>query len=103
MGICFKTETVIDLKHQAPAHLGMSRNGRPVHYSFLIRGVTKGVNGHKLEAARIGKRWVTSVEAIQRWAERQTDGHGPEAARRTAATRRRADADAERELKRRGL
>ncbi len=103
MGIDFKTETVIDLRHQAPSYLGWSRNGRPVHYSSLIRAVTKGVNGHKLEAARIGKRWVTSVEAIQRWAERQTEGHGPEVARRTAAARRRSDALAERELKRRGV
>src|SRR3954447_1533087 len=103
MSIDFRTETVIDLKHQAPAYLGLSRNGRPVHLSFLIRAITQGINGQKLEAARIGRRWVTSVEAIQRWAERQTDGHGPEVARRTAAARRRSDALAERELKRRGV
>lgn len=103
MGVDFKSETVIDLKHQAPSYLGLSRNNRPVHYSTLIRAVTKGVNGHKLEAARIGKRWVTSVEAIQRWAERQTEGHSPAVGRRTAAARRRSDALAERELKRRGV
>ena len=103
MGIDFKTETVIDLRHQAPSYLGWSRNGRPVHYSSLIRAVTKGVNGHKLEAARIDKRWVTSVEAIQRWAERQTDGHGPQMTQKTVAARRRSDRDAERELRKRGL
>ncbi len=103
MGIDFRSETIIDLRHQAPPYLGQSRGGRPVHYSFLIRAVTKGVNGQRLEAVRIGKRWVTSVEAIQRWAERQTDGRGPETGRRTEAARRRADARAELELKRRGL
>ncbi len=103
MRINFKTETVIDVKHQAPAYMGLSRNGRPVHYSFLIRAITKGINGHKLDGLRIGRRWVTSVEAIQRWAERQTDPHGPETTRRTAAARRRADAHAERELEKRGL
>jgi hypothetical protein len=71
MSIDLKTETIIDLK-QAPPYLGRSRNGRPVHYSYLVRAIRKGINGHRLEALRIGNRWITSVEALQRWAEIQT-------------------------------
>jgi hypothetical protein len=92
MAIDFETEKIIDLKHEAPAYLGQSRNGRPVHHSFLIRAVTRGIRGHRLEAVRVGSRWLTSVQAIQRWAEAQTPGvattpAGAQSRRRQAAER----------------
>jgi hypothetical protein len=99
MSIDFKTETVIDVKRQAAQYVGLSRNGRPAHYSFFLRAILKG----ELEAVRMGRRWVTSVEAIQRWAERQTAGTKAQVSRRTAATRRRAAEQADSELKKRGL
>jgi hypothetical protein len=46
-----------------------SRQERPVHVSFLIREIHKG----NLEAVRVGSRWATSVEAIERWLRRQTE------------------------------
>jgi Protein of unknown function (DUF1580) len=67
----------------------------------LIRAITKGVNGHKLEALRVGSRWLTSIQAIQRWLELQT--HGPGTATGTSATGRGKAAElAERELDRLG-
>jgi hypothetical protein len=103
MSIDFKTETIIDLKREAPAYLGKSRNGRPVHYSFLIRAVTKGVNGHRLEALRVGSRWLTTIEALQRWCESQTDSTVMTPERRTAAARNHAAERAATELKKLGL
>jgi hypothetical protein len=46
-----------------------SRQERPVHVSFLIREILKG----NLEAVRVGSRWATSAEAIERWLRRQTE------------------------------
>ncbi len=53
------------------------REGRPTHVSTLLRHITRGVrlsNGEivRLEGARLGGRWVTSVEAVQRFMERLT-------------------------------
>src|SRR4051812_35667361 len=89
--IDFSTETVIDLKRQAPKYLGPSRNGRPVHHSFLVRAVTRGVNGVTLEAVRVGSRWLTSVEALQRWAERQAAARDSRALPPRSPTRRARD------------
>ncbi len=69
------------------------RNGRNRHVSYLIRGITRGINGHRLEAVRDGSRWLTSREALQRWMELQTAavlGDSPPAdrpSRREAAER----------------
>jgi hypothetical protein len=105
MGIDFSAERIIDLKRQAPAFLGLSRNGKPVHYSFLIRAVLKGSNGVRLEAVRVGRRWVTSVEAIQRWAERQTPAAAESLPPKSRSTvrRRKAAALADSELNKRGV
>jgi hypothetical protein len=105
MSIDFSTERIVDLRREAPGYLGLSRNGRPVHYSCLIRAVKKGVNGVRLEAVRVGRRWVTSVEALQRWAERQTPASGdslPSKPRSTASRRREAER-ADSELRDRGV
>jgi hypothetical protein len=62
----------IDLKTESPIGLGQAarllppgRSGRPVHISSLVRAVLAG----ELEALRFGRRWVTTVEAVQRWGE----------------------------------
>src|SRR5262245_19164493 len=62
---------------QAPKFLPSSRMGRPVSLSCLLRWVFDGVktpDGRRvrLEALRLGGKWVTSMEAIQRFAESQT-------------------------------
>jgi hypothetical protein len=104
MGIDLKTEQIIDVRREAPAYLGRGRNGRPAHISFFIRAISKGVNGHKLEALKVGSRWITSVEALQRWAERQTPGAVAASGGPTTGSKRREAAEqAERELERLGL
>ncbi len=101
MGINLKTETVIDLLKEAPSYLGKSRNGSPIHYSTLVRAVKDP--DFPLEALKVGKRWITTVEALQRWAERQTAASFKPSARHTAAASRLASEQADRELDRRGF
>jgi hypothetical protein len=54
-----------------------ARNGRQLHYSTLIRWIVDGVRGPsgervRLGGKRIGSRWLTSREAIQRFADALT-------------------------------
>jgi len=72
MTIQLKTETIIDALKEAPGFLGAGRAGKLPYRSFMIRAIKTGHNGHRLEALRVGGRWLTSVEALQRWAEAQT-------------------------------
>lgn len=51
-----------------PKLLPKRPSGRPVHVSAVYRWVSRGVQGAKLEAVRIGGTLYTSVEAIQRFA-----------------------------------
>jgi hypothetical protein len=86
------------------------RNGRPTHISTLLRHITKGVrlaNGEivRLEGARLGGRWITSREAVQRFMERLTaralgeSCAGDPAAIRTTAKRLREIERVERECR----
>ena len=105
MGIDLKNETRIDLV-EAPHYLGKGRNGRPMHIATLIRAVTRGIRGVRLEALRFGNRWVTSVEALERWGVRMAETSvSPETptARRSRRTRQLDDDRAAAELKRRGF
>ena len=99
MSIDFKSETIIDVMRQAHKYVGLSRNDRPAHFSFFLRAIKRG----DLEAEKMGRRWVTSVEAIQRWAVRQTAETRAQIARRSPAAPRRTDARVESELEKRGL
>lgn len=58
--------------NEAATLVPSARQGRPTHVSTLIRWITAGVEGNRLEAIRLGGRWVTSREALQRFAERLT-------------------------------
>ena len=42
-------------------------NGRKIHPSALWRWARKGVKGVRLETRRLGGRFVTSMEAIERF------------------------------------
>jgi hypothetical protein len=68
-------ESLIGLA-QAAATLPPGRRGKRVHLSTILRWVLKGVKTPtglvQLEAIRLGGRWLTSREAMQRFAERQT-------------------------------
>jgi excisionase family DNA binding protein len=53
---------------QAADRMPVSRGGRPVHFATIWRWI----KSRKLEGVRLGDRWLTSVEALQRYAERET-------------------------------
>ena len=62
---------------KAQSFILRSATAAPTHISTLLRHITKGVrlaNGEvvRLEGARLGGRWITSVEAVQRFMERLT-------------------------------
>jgi hypothetical protein len=75
---------VFDLTTENPIPLAAAakfvppgRNGRRTHLSTLLRWILRGARSPsgelvRLEAARLGSRWVTSREALQRFAERLT-------------------------------
>jgi hypothetical protein len=61
------TESLISLK-DAAARIPSSRAGRPTHAATIWRLI----QSRKLEAIRLGGRWVTSLEALQRYADAET-------------------------------
>jgi hypothetical protein len=101
-------ETRLNLE-QAAALFTPYRDGVPTHKSRVLRAIQQGAkdpegNVVKLEAVRFGGQWVTSVEAIQRYAERLTPSAAPAPApaaaapRRSPAKRRRDHQRAEKQL-----
>jgi hypothetical protein len=109
MSVDLQNETVIRLA-DVGRHLPPGRRGRPVSLSCALRWVLDGVKSPagevvRLEAARVGGRWLTSVEALQRFADRQTpsvDGT-PIVTPRSVSARRRAAERAGQELERVGI
>ena len=95
---------------EAAALLPRGRNHSKPHVSTILRWIQKGTkapSGEKayLDGLRVGSRWTTSREALQRFAERltpQLDNDGMSSPR-TPTERRRAAERAERELEREGL
>jgi hypothetical protein len=95
--IDLKTEEMLSLA-QAAARLPRGRGNRPVHFSTILRWILAGVRGPagekvKLEGIRLGDRWLTSAEALQRFAEALTPQSATVSAprsplRREAAARR---------------
>jgi hypothetical protein len=96
---------------QASKFLPSARLGRPVSLSCLLRWVFDGIKmpdgGRvRLEALRLGGKWVTSLEALQRFAEAQTPqiaGNRKDVVPRPPATRRRASERAEKALTKAGI
>jgi hypothetical protein len=88
-----------------------ARNGKKTHLSTLLRWITRGAKSPsgervRLEAVRLGGRWMTSKEALQRFAERLTprlDTATEPATPRTLSQRQRAAARTERELDQIGI
>jgi hypothetical protein len=100
--------------HEAAKLYPSFRNDRPTHVSTVLRHITKGVRSSNcetvhLEGARLGGRWITSVEAVQRFMERLTTcavGNASNASApsiRTTARRLRELAEADAELDRAGI
>jgi hypothetical protein len=103
------TEKLIGL-YEAARRLPPARKGRPVHFSCILRWIKDGIpdpDGERvrLEGVRVGSRWLTSEEALARWAERLTPrlDAEPAPAPRTANQRRRAAERAAQELQREGF
>jgi hypothetical protein len=74
--IDLSTESILSLS-QAARLLPPSRGDRPATLSCLLRWVLHGVRAPsgaqvRLEAIRLGGRWVSSREALQRFAEALT-------------------------------
>ncbi|MFO0787081.1 MAG: DUF1580 domain-containing protein [Phycisphaerales bacterium] len=65
-------EQLIALR-DAPKHLPPRPGGKRVHISAVYRWITKGVSGVVLEAVRIGGTTYTSLEALQRFADRLSE------------------------------
>jgi hypothetical protein len=108
--IDIRNETLIGLR-AAARMLPPGRRGRPVTLSCLFRWIVDGVklsDGSvcRLAGVRMGGRWLTSVEALQRFAEAQTPRvqaeKGP-ASWRSPARRQRDSERAAKELERAGI
>lgn len=67
--IDLSSEQVLSLK-EAARRLPRQANGKKVHVSTLHRWCSRGLKGVRLESLKLGGRLVTSVEALQRFAER---------------------------------
>jgi hypothetical protein len=102
--IDLSTESPLSL-NQAARLLPPGRRDRPVSFSCVLRWVLEGAKAPsgelvKLEALRLGGRWVTSRKALQRFAERLTPrlDDNPAPLPRSPARRQREDERAARQL-----
>jgi hypothetical protein len=102
----------IDLSTETPVPLSdvrlPGRDGKPIHFSTVFRWVVKGVRGPagervRLDALRIGGRWVTSASALQRFAEALTPQLDGGATPATPTQRQRAAERAGKELEALGI
>jgi hypothetical protein len=111
---------VIDLSTESPLPLKdacrlvpPARDGKRTHLSTLLRWILRGAKGPdgrvvRLDGLRLGSRWVTSREALQRFAAALTPRldaaeAAPAPAPRTPAARRRAGERAAQELSKVGI
>ena len=63
---------LLDLERLLPR----GRNGRPVHPQTVLRWVRRGVHGVRLEAVKLGGRWVTSRAALNEFIQALQPGNG---------------------------
>ena len=102
------TEATLSLAG-ACALLPRGRNGSRPHLSTLVRWITSGVRVSdgariRLEAVRLGSKWITSREALARFSQRLTpDVDEATKAPRSRVARERASARAAKELERIGI
>jgi hypothetical protein len=110
---------VVDLTAETPLSLTAAarlippaRGGKATHLSTLLRWILHGARGPagetvRLEAARIGSRWVTTHQALQRFVERLTPVLGgsdrPDSSPRSPEQRRRASDRAAARLDKAGI
>lgn len=108
MSIELNNERTLSLA-AAARMLPPGRRGRPVTISCILRWILDGVKTPggvvRLEGLRIGGRWITSVEALERFAAAQTPHFetAPSNSPRSATASQRAATQADRELERLGI
>jgi uncharacterized protein DUF1580 len=107
--IDISTEKPLPLE-EATSLIPPARRGKRTHFSTLVRWIKNGVlnpYGERvhLEAIRLGGRWMTSREALQRFAERLTPATDRPLREtpRTPTTRQRRSEEAGRKLERLGI
>jgi hypothetical protein len=88
---------------QAARSLPPGRNGRPTHFATVIRWITTGTTSPageavRLQAVRMGGRWLTTHEWLADYARRLTPAFDRTAPTPTPATRTRSAERAGREL-----
>jgi len=67
--IDFVHEKLVPIR-DVPRHLPRRPNGKRIHISACYRWMARGVKGVRLEAIRLGGTTYTSLEALQRFADR---------------------------------
>ncbi len=70
--IDLKNETIMSMAEAARRLPPRSARHRHAHVATLHRWASRGVRGVRLETVRLGGMRVTSVEALQRFAEQVT-------------------------------
>ena len=102
--IDLQNESLIPVR-EVPSHLPTSTAGQKVHVATVWRWIKRGCRGVKLETLLLGGSRLTSLEALQRFAERTTaaaDG-ATESGAETVAVHRRSHEQASRELDEAGI
>jgi Protein of unknown function (DUF1580) len=99
-------ESLLSL-HDAAQLLPSSRVGKRVNFSTIWRWALRGVRATdgrrvKLEAARVGGRWLTSREALERFASALTPTNDAEPIR-TPTARKKGNAVAKKKLEKMGI
>ena len=94
-------ETIIFLQ-DVPRLMPRTPRGRPIHLCTVVRWKDRGLRGVKLEAVRLGGRWVTSREALERFVARLTSASRDGAGETGEPVHRRAER-AEEALKKEGI
>ena len=75
--IDIETEQLVPIR-QVPRLLPPRPSGRRVHISAVYRWMSRGIRGVVLESVKVGGSTYTSMEALQRFADRLSAGGGPE-------------------------
>ena len=100
---------MIDIQHETlirlqdvREYLPSSRKGKKLSKAVCFRWAAKGVRGVRLETLHVGAGRMTSLEALQRFADARGEASAPTAQQDTAQSRTRARKAAD-ELTKRGV
>jgi len=93
------SEQLIPIR-DVPGRLPPTPKDKRIHISAVYRWMRRGVRGARLESIRIGGFTYTSIEALQRFADRLSEPrHNSQEPRVTTITRQKQIERAEREVR----